>query len=219
MHVNNEIGVVQDIAGYAALCAPRGITLHTDAAQAVGKLALDVAAVPLDFLSFTAHKLYGPKGIGALYVRSGSRARLQPVTFGGGQERGLRPGTLPTHQIVRLWMRVCACRGASGGNAASARVARSPVTRVWRVSAGCTSTARLPSASPTLSRVSIAGVEGESLVTGLTELALSTGSACNSATGEPSYVLRALGRSARWRRARCVQPGPRYHRSGHRPRR
>src|SRR5262249_54441659 len=100
MQVNNETGVVQDIGAIGELCRARGIVFHTDAAQSAGKLAIEVGALPVDLLSFTAHKLYGPKGIGALYVRAAARPSLRPVTFGGGQERGMRPGTLPTHQIV-----------------------------------------------------------------------------------------------------------------------
>src|SRR6202051_455581 len=189
MHVNNEIGVVQDIAGYAAACAARGIALHTDAAQSVGKLAVDVAALPLDFLSFTAHKLYGPKGIGALYVRSGSRARLQPVSFGGGQERGLRPGTLPTHQIAGFG---CACALA----AARLDESRHLLALRDRLCNGLASLGGVhfngegAERIPDIVSVSFAGVQGESLVTGLTELALATGSACNSTTRDTSAWLR-----------------------------
>jgi cysteine desulfurase len=100
MALNNEIGVIQDIATIGAICREKGVAFHSDAAQAVGKIPLDVRTLPVDFLSFNAHKIYGPKGVGALYVRRTSRPLLQPVLFGGGQERGLRPGTLPTHQIV-----------------------------------------------------------------------------------------------------------------------
>src|SRR5262249_28775949 len=100
MHANNEIGVMQDLTALGTLCRQRGIVLHSDAAQSVGKVPVDVRSLPVDLLSFTAHKVYGPKGVGALFVRKGARASLQAVSFGGGQERGLRPGTLPTHQIV-----------------------------------------------------------------------------------------------------------------------
>jgi cysteine desulfurase len=192
MHVNNELGVVQDVAAITALCRARDIALHSDAAQSAGKLAIDVTAWPVDFLSFTAHKLYGPKGIGALYIRAGSRARLAAVSFGGGQEQGLRPGTLATHQIVgfgvactlararaqetprlerlrdRLWLGISAIGGTHLNGAAARRI-------------------------PDILSVSVEGVDGESLVAGLAELALSTGSACSSASAEPSYVLRALG--------------------------
>jgi cysteine desulfurase len=195
MQVNNEIGVVQDIAAFAAICGERDIPLHTDAAQSVGRLALDVRAMPVDFLSFTAHKLYGPKGIGALFVRSGSRARLSPVSFGGGQERGLRPGTLPTHQLVGFGV---ACNLARTRVGESARLALLR-DRLWRgLSAlgGVHMNGEEAERIADILSVSFEGVEGESLVTGLTELALATGSACSSATGEPSYVLRALGRSS-----------------------
>ena len=119
MHVNNETGVVQDIAAIGALCRERGVLFHTDAAQAAGKLPLDVRALPVDLLSFTAHKLYGPKGIGALYVRRGVRPALRPVSFGGGQERGLRPGTL-AHAPDRRLRRGLRARRASVGRRASA---------------------------------------------------------------------------------------------------
>jgi cysteine desulfurase len=193
MQVNNEIGVVSDIAAFGALCAERGIALHTDAAQSAGKLAIDVRTLPVDFLSFTAHKFYGPKGIGALYVRSGSRARLSPVLFGGGQERGLRPGTLPTHQMVGF-ATACTLARTRRGEAERLTVLRD---RLWGGLAqlgGVHLNGEEAPRIPDILSVSFEGVEGESLVTGLTELALATGSACSSATGEPSYVLRALGR-------------------------
>jgi cysteine desulfurase len=195
MCANNETGVLQDIAAIAALCRERGVALHSDAAQAAGKVPLDVHALGLEFLSFTAHKLCGPKGVGALYVRRGTRALLQPLTFGGAQERALRPGTLPTHQLAgfgaaceiarqelapeaarltrfreRLWVGLAALGGTHLNGAGAARV-------------------------PGILNVSFEGVEGESLVAGLAGLALSTGAACNSDSAEPSYVLRALGRS------------------------
>jgi cysteine desulfurase len=154
-----------------------------------------VRALPVDFLSFTAHKLYGPKGIGALYVRAGSRARLRPVTFGGGQERGLRPGTLPTHQMVGFGLACTLVRTRHGEPERLARLR----DRLWSGLAGLEGV-HLNGAEamrvPDILSVSFEGVEGESLVTGLTELALATGSACSSATGEPSYVMRALGRAS-----------------------
>ncbi len=194
MHANNEIGVIQNIAAVGAMCRERGILFHTDAAQSAGKIDVDMRELPVDLLSLTAHKIYGPKGVGALYVRRGKRGFVQPVNFGGGHERGLRPGTLATHQIVgfgeaaelaaqrrtdayerisalrnRLWAGLKSVDGAHLNGESSARV-------------------------PGILNVSFEGVEGESLVAGLPELALSTGSACNSASGDPSYVLRALGR-------------------------
>jgi cysteine desulfurase len=195
MQVNNEIGVVSDIAAFGALCAERGILLHTDAAQSAGRLAVDVRSVPVDFLSFTAHKLYGPKGIGALYVRAGSRARLRPVTFGGGQERGLRPGTLPTHQMVGFGLACTLVRTRRGEPERLARLRDrlwSGLARLEGVHLNGAETTRVPD----ILSVSFEGVDGQSLVTGLTELALATGSACSSASGEPSYVMRALGRSS-----------------------
>jgi cysteine desulfurase len=194
MLVNNEIGVIQDIAAIGALCRARGIPFHTDAAQAVGKIPLDVHALPLDFMSITAHKLYGPKGVGALYIRSGARAHLQPIVFGGGQERGLRPGTLPTHQIVGFGV---ACDLARQGLAAEHAHLAELRERLWKGLAsvgGVHANGEDAPSVPGILNVSFEGVEGESLVAGLRELALSTGSACNSASAEPSYVLRALGR-------------------------
>jgi cysteine desulfurase len=194
MFANNEIGVVQDIAEIGAMCHERGVAFHTDAAQAVGKIAVDVSHLPVDVLSFTAHKLYGPKGVGALFVRKAFRPFLQAVTFGGGQERGLRPGTLATHQIVGLGAACELARRLQPVEAARLATLRD---RLWEgiadlggVHLNGESAARLPG----ILNVSFEGVEGESLVMGLGELAISTGSACNSASAEPSYVLRALGR-------------------------
>jgi cysteine desulfurase len=194
MYVNNEIGVMQDVGAIGALCRDRGVAFHTDAAQAVGKIPVDVRNLPVDFLSFTAHKIYGPKGVGALYTRRASRPLLQAVTFGGGQERGLRPGTLATHQIVGLG---AACEMAARLVGEEQPRLTALRERLWEGLAGLGGThlngagsARIPG----ILNVSFEGVEGESLVTGLNDLAVSTGSACNSASGEPSYVLRALGR-------------------------
>ena len=194
MLANNEIGVLQDLRAIGAICQERGVALHTDAAQAVGKIAVDVRELPVDVLSFTGHKLYGPKGAGALYVRRSARPLLQPVTFGGGQERGLRPGTLATHQIAGLGAACELARQLQPAEAARLTVLRD---RLWRGIAGLggvhlngEGVPRLPG----ILNVSFEGVEGESLVVSLGELAISTGSACNSASAEPSYVLRALGR-------------------------
>lgn len=194
MLVNNEIGVIQDVAAIGSVCRARGVLFHSDAAQAAGKIPLDAHALPLDFMSITAHKLYGPKGIGALYVRRDARAHLQPIVFGGGQERGLRPGTLPTHQIVGLGL---ACDLARRGLAAEHARLMGLRERLWRgLSAlgGVQMNGEGTPCVPGILNVSVEGVEGESLVAGLHELALSTGSACNSMSAEPSYVLRALGR-------------------------
>jgi cysteine desulfurase len=195
MHVNNEIGVILDVAAIGALCRARDISLHTDAAQSAGKLPLDVEALAVDFLSLTAHKLYGPKGIGALYVRAASRARLAALSFGGGQERGMRPGTLATHQIVGFGAACALARAQAGENLRLAGLQ----DRLWQgISAlgGMQLNGEGAQRIPGIFSVSIEGVEGESLIAGLTELAVSAGSACSSATGEPSYVLRALGRTS-----------------------
>lgn len=196
MHANNEIGVIQDIAAVGAACRERGVLFHTDAAQSVGKIEVDVAAMPVDFLSFTAHKIYGPKGVGALYVRRAKRGFLQPVNFGGGQERGLRPGTIATHQVVGFGV---ACDLAGKRRVAESERLAALRDRLWRALAplgGVHLNGAGAPRLPAILNVSFDGVEGESLVTGLPELALSTGSACNSASGDPSYVLRALGRDS-----------------------
>ena len=194
MHANNETGVIQDIRAIGAMCRERGIPFHVDAAQSVGKIAVDVGTLPVDLLSFTAHKIYGPKGIGALYVRSAMRARLKPVTFGGGQERGMRPGTLATHQIVGFG---AACELAAKLLAADAPRLERLRERLWqglRRLEGVHLNGEAAPRLPGILNVSFEGVEGESLVTALDELAVTTGSACSSASGDPSYVLRALGR-------------------------
>jgi cysteine desulfurase len=194
MYVNNEIGVMQDIGAIGALCRDRGVAFHTDAAQAVGKIPIDLRTLPVDFLSFTAHKLYGPKGVGVLYARRASRPLLQPLLFGGGQERGLRPGTLATHQLVGLG---AACELATRQVAADQERLTALRERLWAGLAdlgGVHLNAGGAPRVPGILNVSFEGVEGESLVTALSGLAISTGSACNSASAEPSYVLRALGR-------------------------
>ena len=194
MHANNETGVIQDIRAIGEMCRERGIPFHVDAAQSVGKLPVDVSALPVDLLSFTAHKIYGPKGIGALYVHPAIRARLKPVTFGGGQERGVRPGTLPTHQIVGFG---AACALASTSLATDAERFGRLRDRLWqglRRLEGVHLNGEAAPRLPGILNVSFEGVEGESLVTALESLAVTTGSACSSASGDPSYVLRALGR-------------------------
>ena len=194
MWVNNETGVIQDVEAIGALCRERGILFHTDAAQAVGKVPMAVRELPIDLMSFTAHKFYGPKGIGALYVRAGVRARLQPLLYGGGQERGLRPGTLATHQIIGFG---AACTLARAALAHEPQRVAALRDRLWAQLQSLGGVHLNGAGAPRVAgllNVSIEGVEGESLVTGLPELAVSTGSACNSASAEPSYVLRALGR-------------------------
>jgi cysteine desulfurase len=196
MGVNNEIGVLQDLAAIGAVCRARGVAFHSDLAQAAGKVPLNVATLPIDIASFTAHKLYGPKGIGALYVRRVARGLLQPLMAGGGQEAGLRPGTLATHQIVGFGV---ACELAAGELAAESLRLTALRERLWGALVGLAGTHLNGAAAPRVPgilNVSFEGVEGESLVAGLAELAVSTGAACNSASLEASYVLRALGRDA-----------------------
>jgi cysteine desulfurase len=195
MLANNEIGVVSDLAAITSLCRARGALVHTDASQAVGKLPVDVKVLGVDFLSLTAHKFYGPKGIGALYVREGVRPKIAPIQFGGGHERGLRSGTLPTHQIVGFGLAAAIAREQGAADAAHARDLAARLWRELEPIPGTVFNGHREHRVPGLINVSFAGVEGESLITGLPEIAVSSGSACSSATREPSYVLRSLGRT------------------------
>ncbi len=193
MFVNNEIGVIQPIAEIGEICREKGIIFHVDAAQATGKVDIDLAKLKVDLMSFCAHKTYGPKGIGALYVRRKPRVRLEAQMHGGGHERGLRSGTLPTHQIV--------------GMGEAARIAKEQMEqdrahivalrqRLWDGIQGIEALHLNGDADhnwPGILNVSFAYVEGESLIMALKDLAVSSGSACTSASLEPSYVLRALG--------------------------
>jgi len=196
MHVNNEIGVIQDVGAVGQLCRERGVLLHVDAAQSAGKLPIDVEAMYIDLLSLTAHKIYGPKGVGALYVRrKPAPVGLRPLLYGGGQENGIRSGTLATHQIVGM--------GAAFAIAAKEReadVARIEVLRerLWQgiAALGAVELNGHPQLRvANVLNVAFHGVEGESLQFACRELAVSAGSACSSASEEASYVLRALGRS------------------------
>ncbi|HSW33369.1 MAG TPA: aminotransferase class V-fold PLP-dependent enzyme [Steroidobacteraceae bacterium] len=197
MHVNNEIGVVQDIGAVGRLCRARGVLFHVDAAQSAGKLPLDVERDCIDLLALTAHKVHGPKGVGALCVRLEPRIGLVPLLHGGGQERGLRSGTLPTHQIVGMGVayRIAALEMAAD----SARITRLR-DRLWQGLAGLPGVAlngHVAQRAPGILSITIDGVEGESLLFELPGLAVASGSACATASAEPSYVLRALGRSDR----------------------
>jgi len=203
MQVNNEIGVIQDIAAIGAVCAQHGgARLHVDAAQSVGKIAVDFAGLGVDLMSLSAHKVYGPKGVGALLVsgrggRGGDRERVQltALQFGGGQERGFRAGTVATHQVVGMGLAFELARTAPPSEAERIAALRE---RLWRGLASLGGTHRNgdPARSvPHVLNVSFEGVEGESLLAAVRgRLAVSTGSACTSALQEPSYVLRALGR-------------------------
>lgn len=198
MWVNNEIGAVNDIARLAPLLRARGVMLHVDAAQAAGKLAIDLRSLPVDLLSLSAHKLYGPKGVGALFVRRKPRARLSPQLHGGGHEQGMRSGTLATHQVVGMG---AACALAAERLTADAAQFARLREALWShlkaipgvLRNGPDGSAGQP-AAPHLLNLSFPGVEGEALRAALPGLAVSSGSACSSATAEPSYVLRALGR-------------------------
>src|SRR6187549_289840 len=195
MFVNNEIGVIQDIPAIGALCRERGIVFHVDAAQATGKVQIDLAKLPVDLMSLASHKTYGPKGIGALYVRRKPRVRLEAQMHGGGHERGMRSGTLPTHQIVGMGeaFRIAKAEMAQDNAKAQALHQRllDGLKDVEQVFLNGHPTQRVPHNL----NMSFNFVEGESLIMGIKGLAVSSGSACTSASLEPSYVLRALGRS------------------------
>jgi cysteine desulfurase len=194
MWVNNETGVIQDVTGLAPQLRERGILFHVDAAQAAGRLPIDLREAPIDLLSLSAHKVYGPKGIGALYVRKRPRARLSPQLHGGGHEQGMRSGTLPTHQIAGMGEAFRIARQERAAEAARIERLRD---RLWRALSPLDSiflNAETAPRVPHILNVSFAGVEGESLRAALPDLAVSSGAACSSATREPSYVLRALGR-------------------------
>jgi cysteine desulfurase len=194
MHVNNEIGVIQDIQAIGEMTRERNILFHVDAAQSTGRVPIDLEKIPVDLMSFSAHKTYGPKGIGALYVRRKPRVRLEAQMHGGGHERGMRSGTLPTHQIVGMGE---AFRLAKLEMAAENERVLGLRRRLWdglrdleQVFLNGDEERRVAGNL----NVSFAYVEGESLIMALKDLAVSSGSACTSASLEPSYVLRALGR-------------------------
>jgi cysteine desulfurase len=195
MMVNNEIGVIQDIAALGEICRQRNIIFHVDAAQATGKVEIDLQKLKVDLMSFSAHKTYGPKGIGALYVRRKPRVRIEAQMHGGGHERGFRSGTLPTHQIVGMGEAFRLAREEMGTENERIRMLRD---RLW---AGLSEIEEvylngdMESRVPHNLNVSFNYVEGESLIMAVKELAVSSGSACTSASLEPSYVLRALGRN------------------------
>jgi cysteine desulfurase len=195
MSVNNEIGVIQDIAAIGEICRSRGIVFHVDAAQATGKLPIDLAKLKVDLMSFSAHKTYGPKGIGALFVRRKPRVRIEAQMHGGGHERGMRSGTLPTHQIVGMGeaFRLAKLEMAAGND--RVRMLRdrlwNGLSKIDEVYVNGDMERRVPHNL----NVSFNFVEGESLIMAIKDIAVSSGSACTSASLEPSYVLRALGRS------------------------
>jgi cysteine desulfurase len=195
MFVNNEIGVIQDIPAIGAICRERGIIFHVDAAQATGKVAIDLTKLPVDLMSLASHKTYGPKGIGALYVRRKPRVRIEAQMHGGGHERGMRSGTLPTHQIVGMGEAFRIAREEMGAESERIRMLQQRLLRglvdIEQVFINGDTEKRVPHNL----NISFNFVEGESLIMGVKGLAVSSGSACTSASLEPSYVLRALGRS------------------------
>ena len=193
--VNNEIGVIQDIPAIGALCRERGILLHVDAAQATGKVTIDLAALPVDLMSLASHKTYGPKGIGALYVRRKPRVRIEAQMHGGGHERGMRSGTLPTHQIVGMGEAFRLARLEMAAENERVRMLRDRLLAGLKGMEEVYVNGDLEHRVPHNLNVSFNFVEGESLIMAVKDIAVSSGSACTSASLEPSYVLRALGRS------------------------
>ncbi|MFJ2991945.1 IscS subfamily cysteine desulfurase [Pandoraea sp. NPDC087047] len=195
MAVNNEIGVIQDIAAIGEICREKGIVFHVDAAQATGKMPIDLAALKVDLMSFSAHKTYGPKGIGALYVRRKPRVRIEAQIHGGGHERGMRSGTLATHQIVGMGEAFRLAREEMAVENDRVRMLRdrllTGLTEMEEVYVNGDMEQRVPHNL----NISFNFVEGESLIMAIKDVAVSSGSACTSASLEPSYVLRALGRN------------------------
>ncbi|WP_312304515.1 IscS subfamily cysteine desulfurase [Pulveribacter sp.] len=195
MFVNNEIGVIQDIPAIGAICREKGVLLHVDAAQATGKVEIDVKQLPVDLMSLASHKTYGPKGIGALYVRRKPRVRLEAQMHGGGHERGMRSGTLPTHQIVGMGEAFRIAKDEMAQDAAKVRALQQRLLNGLKDVEQVFINGDLERRVPHNLNMSFNYVEGESLIMGIKGLAVSSGSACTSASLEPSYVLRALGRS------------------------
>ncbi len=195
MFVNNEIGVIQDIPAIGALCREKGIIFHVDAAQATGKVEIDLKTLPVDLMSLTSHKTYGPKGIGALYVRRKPRIRLEAQMHGGGHERGMRSGSLPTHQIVGMGEAFRIARAEMAQDNAKARALHQRLLNGLKDVEQVFLNGHAEKRVPHNLNMSFNFVEGESLIMGIKGLAVSSGSACTSASLEPSYVLRALGRS------------------------
>ena len=195
LFVNNEIGVIQDIPAIGALSRDKGILLHVDAAQATGRVEIDMNVLPIDLMSMTAHKTYGPKGVGALYVRRKPRVRLEAQMHGGGHERGMRSGTLPTHQIVGMGEAFRIAKEEMAESNAKARALQQRLLDGLKDIEQVFINGSMERRVPQNLNMSFNYVEGESLIMGIKGLAVSSGSACTSASLEPSYVLRALGRS------------------------
>jgi cysteine desulfurase len=195
MFVNNEIGVIQDIAAIGTICREKGVLFHVDAAQATGRVDIDMAKLPVDLMSLTSHKTYGPKGIGALFVRRKPRVRLEAQMHGGGHERGMRSGTLPTHQIAGMGEAYRIAKEEMHVENARIQKLHDRLLKGLQGIEQVFINGHLEKRVPHNLNISFNYVEGESLIMGIKGLAVSSGSACTSASLEPSYVLRALGRS------------------------
>jgi cysteine desulfurase len=195
MYVNNEIGVIQDVAAIGAICREKNIIFHVDAAQATGRVEFDLSSMPIDLMSLTSHKTYGPKGIGALFVRRKPRVRLEAQMHGGGHERGMRSGTLPTHQIVGMGEAYAIAKAEMAGENIRIRALHDRMLAGLKDVEQVFINGHMEKRVPHNLNMSFNYVEGESLIMGIKGLAVSSGSACTSASLEPSYVLRALGRS------------------------
>ncbi len=194
MHINNETGVIQDVRRIGELCHARDILFHTDAAQSVGKLPLDLGELPIDLLSLTAHKFYGPQGIGALFIADRPGCQVLPILHGGGQERRLRPGSLPVHQIVGAGTAAEIARQDMANDLAHVTSLRDRLWQGIKTLPGILRNGSADHSYPGILNISVPGVEGESLMLGLEPVCAASGSACNSTSGESSFVLRALGR-------------------------
>jgi cysteine desulfurase len=193
MHANNETGVINDIAALGTLCREHGVLFHTDAAQTVGKIAIDLKELPVDLLSVSAHKFYGPKGVGALYVRRQPRVLIEPQMHGGGHERGMRSGTLPTHQVVGMGEAAEIAAGQLAEEGARIAALRDAFWARVRECGDVVLHGEDQPRLPGVLNIGSGGVEGETLLMALKDIAVSSGSACTSAAVEPSHVLRAMG--------------------------
>jgi cysteine desulfurase len=195
MHVNNETGVIQEIATVGERLRERGVLFHVDAAQSAGKLPIDLSTLPVDLLSVAAHKFYGPKGIGALYVADRPGCQIEPMLYGGGQQRGRRPGTLPVPLILGFGQAASIARERMSGDLKHVTKLHDRLLAGLRQCHGLRVNGHPSAHYPGILNVSVDGVEGESLLLGMEPVCVATGSACNSHNQEPSYVLRALGLS------------------------
>ncbi|CAG0938664.1 cysteine desulfurase [Gammaproteobacteria bacterium] len=195
MQVNNETGVVQDVAAVGALCRSRGVLFHVDASQAAGREPIDVRSQAVDLLSLSAHKMYGPKGVGALFISRETARRVEPMLFGGGQERGLRPGTLATHQVAGMGLAAGLAAAQRAGDSARLTTLRDQLWQAIGALPGVYLNGHPQRRACHIVNVSVAGVDGESLLFAMRNLAVSSGAACAADSDEPSAVLRLLGRS------------------------